>query len=224
MEARFFGKSANNPSLLAETMLGYIVNCLHGGSKFLLNMIPIAKLNSDFLFKKVDQCKKEIAKPSGKLKVIIRDGNRTNQPFFRKFETVEEKPWLSIEGISLMYDYDHLLKNKKNLWLTEKTGKLEFEDEGLVLTAVWQHLRDLYREECEMILCMSSLDEVAVYPKPIERQRVSTCFKVFCEKIIVALVKYGERRRIDVSGTATFIKKVVTWWTILNVKKKGMDL
>ena len=33
-----------------------------------------------------------------------------------------------------------------------------------------------------------------------------------------------EKRHIDVSGTATFIKKVVTWWTNLNVKKKGMDL
>ena len=43
-----------------------------------------------------------------------------------------------------MYDYVHLLKSTWNLWLTEKTGKLEFEDEGLVLTADWQHLRDLY--------------------------------------------------------------------------------
>ena len=62
-------------------------------------------------------------------------------------------------------------------------------DEKLVLTADWQHLRDLYREDCEMLLCMSSLDEVVVYPKPIERQCVSTCLKVFCEKTIVALAK-----------------------------------
>ena len=35
-----------------QLMLGCMVNCLHGGPKFLLNMIPIAKLNSDFFCSK----------------------------------------------------------------------------------------------------------------------------------------------------------------------------
>ena len=39
---------------------------------------------------------------------------------------------------------------------------------------------------------MSELDEVSVYPKPIERQRVSTCLKVFSEETIVAFEYYGK--------------------------------
>ena len=36
----------------AETMLGIMVNCLHGGPKFLTNMIPVVKLNTQFLVNK----------------------------------------------------------------------------------------------------------------------------------------------------------------------------
>ena len=33
---------------------------------------------------------------------------------------------------------------------------------------------------------MSKLtDDIAVFPKPIEKQKVSTCLKVFCEETVV---------------------------------------
>ena len=37
------------------------------------------------------------------------------------------------------------------------------------------------------MLKMSKLSETAVYPKQIERQRVSTCLQVFCEDTATAL-------------------------------------
>ena len=125
----------------------------------------------------------------------------------KKFETIEGKPWLTVEGIYLIFDYVHLLKNIRNLWLTEKNGKLEFEDEEITLTADWQHLRDLYNEENGKFLKMSDLDEVAVYPKPIERQSVCTCLKVFSEKTAVALEIYGNTHDVDVSAPLSSSKK-----------------
>ena len=71
---------------------------------------------------------------------------------------------------------------------------------------------------------MPKLSEAAVYPKPIERQRVSTCLQVFCEETATALELHGRQHCIDATGTVTFIRKVLKWWTIMNVKKKGMDL
>ena len=71
---------------------------------------------------------------------------------------------------------------------------------------------------------MPKLSEAAVYPKPIERQRVSTCLQVFCEETATALELYGRRHCIDVTGTVAFIRKVLKWWTIMNVKNKGCDL
>ena len=71
---------------------------------------------------------------------------------------------------------------------------------------------------------MSELDEVSVYPKPIERQRVSTCLKVFSEKTIVTLEDYGKVKSVDVSGTVLFLTKVHRWWTICNVRQKNVNL
>ena len=85
-------------------------------------------------------------------------------------------------------------------------------------------MRDLYREENRKILKISTLDQVAVYPKPIERQNVMRCLKVFGEKTTLTLANYGKRHNVEMSGTVTFINKVNTWWTILNVKSTGMDM
>ena len=145
-----FGKSANDPSKLAETMLGLMINCLHGGPKFLLSLIPVAKLNTNFLCEQLKQAKNNIQGASGKLKVIISDGNIINQSLFNKIETVHQKAWLSSDGIYLLYDYCvHLIKNIRNLWLTEKTGGLLFRHEDKEFVASWQHLRDLHRSEAE---------------------------------------------------------------------------
>ena len=71
---------------------------------------------------------------------------------------------------------------------------------------------------------MSKLSVTAVYSKPIERQHVSTCLKVFSEETATVLELYERQHCIDVTGTVTFIRKVLKWWTIINVKNKGMDL
>ena len=158
-----------------------MINSLHGGPKFLLKMIPVAKLNAEFLREKVYQTIYNIEAASGKVKAIISDGNRIIQSFFNLFKTVEGKPWLSVDGTYLLHDYSyvHLIKNIRNLWLTEKTGELKFQHENKVLVAKWHHLRNLFQSEVGAVLKMSTLSETDVYPKHIERQRASTCHQVF---------------------------------------------
>ena len=94
-----FGKTSNNSSLLADTMLGQMVNFLHGGPDFLLTMTPVSKLNADFLNQAVEINVRDLSNSSGRLKANICDGNRTNQSFFKKYETVEGIPWLRVDGI-----------------------------------------------------------------------------------------------------------------------------
>ena len=89
---KIFGKAENDTNLLAETMLGLMISSLHGGPKFLLKMIPVAKLNAEFLREKVYQTIYKIEAVSGKVKVIISVANRINQSFFNQFKTVEGKP------------------------------------------------------------------------------------------------------------------------------------
>ena len=220
-----YGKSVNNPNVLADTLLGIMVNCLHGGPTFISKMIPVSKLDTNFLKSQVYKNTRAVTNAGGEVIAIISVGNRTNQPLFKKYETQEGKPWLRVDGTYLLYDFVHLLKTFRNLWLTERAGDLQFVVDNVTYVARWQHLRELYRYEREQssLVKMSMLTGVAVYPKFIERQRVQPCLNVFCDKTAVALQLVSEKIQTDVRGTVLLLQTVTKWWKIINVKRKGLD-
>ena len=75
-----------------------MIVCLHSCPEFLSKMLPIPKLNSNFLLEQIDVTNQAITPAGGEVTTIICDGNRTNQAFFKKFNTVPEKPWLTEDG------------------------------------------------------------------------------------------------------------------------------
>ena len=93
-------------------------------------MLPIAKLNSLFLYEQIKLTNDAVSQSLDIVKAVICDGNRNNQAFFRLFDTEPQQPWLTKGGIYLLYDFVHLLKNIRNNWLTEKMGELAFYVEG----------------------------------------------------------------------------------------------
>ena len=50
-----FGKAANYPDSLANTVLAIMLKCLFGGPAFLVKMILVFKLDSKFLYEHVTQ-------------------------------------------------------------------------------------------------------------------------------------------------------------------------
>ena len=92
--------------------------------------MPIAKLNSLFLYEQIKLTNDAVSQSLGIVKAVICDGNRNNQAFFRLLDTEPQQPWLTKGGIYLLYDFAHLLKNIRNNWLTEKMGELAFYVEG----------------------------------------------------------------------------------------------
>lgn len=222
-----FGKSVDDPSALAKTVLGIMVSCLFGGPNFLSKILPISRLTSQFLHEQVGLSLEAIEQAGGRVKAIICDGNRNNQALFKLYKCIPQTPWLTEAGYFLLFDYVHLLKNIRNNWLTEATGELTFTDtaSGQQKTAKWQHLVDLFKLEKGELVKMSDLEEVAVWPKPIERQRVSTCLKVFSEKTQQALLNHPRLvESLEVKDTARFIELVLTWWKIVNVRATSMDI
>ena len=149
----------------------------------------------------------------GVVKAIICNGNRNNQAFFRLFDTEPQQPWLTKGGIYLLNDFVYLL--------TEKMEELAFY-EGLMKNGViarWSHLLELLKLETEGLAKMSKLTKVSVYPKPIERQSVPTCLRVFCEKTYTAIINDSGMKNVDgCEHTAAFIRIVVNWWKKLNIK------
>ena len=225
------GKAENKPELLANAVLTIMVKCLFGGPTFVFKSIPVTKMDASFLFDQVSDTIDIINQAGGSPVSIICDDNRTNQKFFKSFETVANKPWLTTSGIFLLFDFVHLIKSIRNNWLTEVSSELSFLDDKIWKVAKWKDLLDLF--ECEPSADLdesgtrglSKLNEVSVKPKPIERQKVSTCLRVFCEETSAALRTHpGLEGNTGAQDTAKFIEKVTEMWKILNVRSKYKDV
>ena len=151
-----------------------------------------------------------------KVIAIVCDGNRVNQAFFKKFDTIF--PWITKDNLFLLFDYVHIFKNIRNNWITEATQELEYYLNDQKYTARWSDIRKLYYYERKELVKMSRLTFEAVCPTPIKRQRVGTCLRVFCDETISALKVHPEIQ--DASGTIYFLTYVSEFWKIVNVHSK----
>ena len=64
----------------------------------MIRMIPIAKVDSDFLYEQVINIVNLINCLNGHVIAVICNNNPINQEFFKKFEVIENKPWITKEG------------------------------------------------------------------------------------------------------------------------------
>ena len=111
---KVYGKASNQPGELATSMLGVMVKCLFGGPTFLLKMIPVTKVDAQFVYDQVKETLDIIRCAGGSTVALVCDGNRTNQKLFKLYKTVPGKPWLTTEGMFLLFDFVHLVKNIRN--------------------------------------------------------------------------------------------------------------
>ena len=99
---------------------------VYGGPDLLAKILPVCGLDVEFQLLQcqpiIDTIKKQ---PTGEILAIIADGNRVNQSFFKKMNTVEGKSWLRIDNTILLFDYVHVFKCIRNNWITEKCGELK---------------------------------------------------------------------------------------------------
>ena len=214
-----FGRAENNLDMLVNTALAIMIKCLHRSPKFFVKMITVAKTTSQFLYDEVTKIIDIINSSNGQVVTVITDNNRTNQAFFKLFETVENKPWLTESNIFLLFDYVHLMKSIRNNWITETTRELEGEFKGDKFVAKWSHLIELFNLEKDHLVKLSSLTETSVFPKPIERQRLSSCLKIFSEKTNAALRTISRIDENDAEGTVKFLSIVLSLWKILSNKE-----
>ena len=85
-------------------------------------------------------------------------------------------------------------------------------------------MKKLFELENKSLVKLSDLNEISITPKPVERQKVSTCLRVFFEKTYSALLAHPSLNIDEVKDTAAFLKLVIKWWKILNIKAYGADV
>ena len=71
------------------------------------------------------------------------------------------------------------MKSIRNKWISEKTGELEFNYRGENYIAKWDQIRKLQIVEDGNLVKMLKLTYAAANRKPIEKQKVITCLKLF---------------------------------------------
>ena len=220
-----FGKSLDNPERSARTVLCYMIKCLYRGPEFIAKILPVSQITADFILNQVQPIVNEINKQEdGKVIRIIADGNRTNQKHFNNLKSNGEKPWLTENNTFLLFDYVHVLKCIRNNWLTEKSGELIYEFNGNIQIAKWSVIKTLYELECNHLVKLSKLNAVAISPSPIERQKVETCLRIFCDQTVAALKSHPLIDAESCKGMIDFIMTITKFWKVCNVKAAGADV
>ena len=77
-----FGQAQNKPDKLAKTSLAVMIKCLFGGPTFIVKMIPVYKLDSNFQFGIVCSIIESISVAGGRVIAIVCDNNRVNEKTF----------------------------------------------------------------------------------------------------------------------------------------------
>ena len=100
---------------------------------------------------------------------------------------------------------------------------MQFTIGGVDRIAMWSHLVQLRKCESGGLLKLSKLDDVAIAPTPIERQKVGPCLRVFCEETLTALGTHSGLKGTEISGTMAFIELFVKFWRVANVRTINAD-
>ena len=126
---------------------------------------------------------------------------------------------LETEGnVFLLFNFVHIVKSIRNNWITEKTGELELNYRGENYVANWDQIRKLQKLEDGNLVKMLKLTYVGANLKPIERQNVDTCLKLFCDETVNALKFHSDMQVENVDSTVTLIIKIIKFWEIVNGK------
>jgi len=213
-----FGKAVNHPDQLATTVLGFMICSLFGGKKFLYKALPVSNLDADFQYDQTTKIIENIKVSGGNVVSILCDNNKVNQKFFGMFPL--QSPWCTTNNIFLLFDYVHVLKSIRNNWVMEKTQELYFLVDDVIKIAKWLDILNLHKIEKDAIVKLSKLTDTAVSPKPIERQKMSTCLEVFCDETMNAL----KLTVSDSDDTVLFLSLFIKFFKIVNVKGLNEDV
>ena len=122
-------------------------------------------------------------------------------------------------NVILTHDFDHVFKNVRNNWFTEKTKELTFTSDGRELLACWKDIESLYNEDCQMALRLTKLNYTSVNPKPLQRQNIQLVVNVFNDKTVAGLISLQDKMNYS-EGTAIFIKLITDWYKMMSVNSK----
>ena len=212
------GHATNDAHCLATSALTIEVVCHHGGPRFILRVLPVAKLTSVQLKGYIVESLEAVARCGGRPVSLICDNCPVNQKVYSDLggPGAVIVPSLGYQ-VYLVFDFVHIFKNIRNNWITEKSQELLFMHDNSQYTARWKDICDLYNSDSSSSVRFTKLTHTAVYPKTLQRQSVALVSKVFNYETCAALRSLRNQLRFE-EGTLIFVEMITEWFKMMNVK------
>lgn len=228
-----FGYAQNQICNAAKTIQTFMITSIFGSMSSVVKLIPVKNMTGVELAELTKKVIHFVQEHGFIVVTVITDNNRINRTMFNilssrpgnecSYKMINEKYG---SFIYLLFDTVHLLKSLRNNWLNQSDEAKTFVfpefnantgHVGNIFKASFSVLRDLYKiESSKLLKCASKLNYKSVYPSSIERQKVILACNIFSPETIIALSSMGY------SEVVHFLNIINRWWTVVNVKSKGV--
>ena len=166
------GQAVDKENVLAKSAMVYQLMFHHGGPQYILRIDPVAGMTGHQLKECLQEVCFKVREKGGVPVALISDNHAINRSAYELLggpgDVVLEPDG---HNVILTHDFDHVFKNVRNNWFTEKTKELTFTSDGRELLACWKDIESLYNEDCQMALRLTKLSYTSVNPKPLQCQR-----------------------------------------------------
>ncbi|KAH8018464.1 hypothetical protein HPB51_007018 [Rhipicephalus microplus] len=229
--------AAVNSNEAATSVHVFMIQSLLSAFKEVAHILPVKALQGEDLhcmLKKVILGLEEIGY---RVIAVVCDNNSLNRKAMKMFlpepklSPVYPHPADPDRLLFYVVDAVHLFKCIRNNWLNQKNAgtcffypRFELSNNEVhpecKMTASFKHLRDLHKEESPLLLKSGyGLTSKALNPSSFERQDVKLVLQVFNPHVAEALAaRKGHTDFQHATATAEFIKIILRWWSIVNVK------
>lgn len=206
--------------VLANKMLCFYLTGLSTGFKIPVAFYFVKALNADQLYRlslSVLACVEEVG---FRVIRIATDNAKTNASFFKKLAGGEEgkfaipHPLDPTRTLFLSYDYTHLLKNSRNLWIDRDFLINDSPVRFSPVKLIYEMNKD------KAVKPVRYLTRRHVSPTSFERQKVKLALDVFSPPVVAAIKMYASFNTPgfeNVKETITFIENVFKFWTVHDV-------
>ena len=215
-----------------------MISSVFSNYKDVVHLLPASKMSTEDLHVMLKKIVLGLEGLGFRVICVITDNNAINRKAMSLFV---DPPKLSItyphpcdqsRPLFFLFDSVHILKCIRNNWLNLKSSDKCFAfphfEFGNITTkpcigfalASFNSLKQLHNAECNSLVKFAyKLLVKALNPSTFELQNVKLALQIFNNFTVEALMIPGENLNIShYANMSVFIKIIVTWWQIVNVK------
>ena len=233
---KLIGNAGNSDTKQANRVQTFMISSVLSSNKDVVALIPVQKMTTQDLSHMTKEVVKNVTISGYRILCIISDNNIVNRKMFIDLAGTDHlvpymnNPINNEHKIYLLFDTVHLLKCIRNNWINdaEKTFRFpNFCDNDVIMNASFSDLITIYHMEKDSTLKEGyQLTWKSLFPNSIERQNVKLALKIFDRTTVAALEVLGPQtdKMENWKGTAMFVKTILKFWNIVNVKNTTKGL